>query len=259
MIDTHTHIYSAVFDADRDAVVASARQSGITAMLQPNVDDTTLEALNNLCRQYPDCLPLYGLHPTDMREDYHEQLRRIFDFAEQQGNSIGVGEIGLDLYWEKEHLNEQIDALEWQINYALEHDMPMSIHCREAYPQLRDVMSHFDAAKFHASLHCFAGTADDAEYFVANYPNVMFGFNGSCTYKNSKLPDIVRRIPTDRLLIETDAPYLAPIPVRGKRNEPSNLLYIVSKLAELAQVDVETLKQLTTDNATRLFRLKPTT
>lgn len=259
MIDTHTHIYSAVFDVDREAIVAAARQAGITTMLQPNVDDTTLEQLNQLCRQYPDCLPLYGLHPTDMRDDYHEQLRKIFAFAEAQGNSVGVGEIGLDLYWEKDKLNEQIDALEWQINYALEHDMPMSIHCREAYPQLREVMVHFDAQKIHASLHCFSGTADDAEYFVSTYPNVMFGFNGSCTYKNSKLPDIVRRIPVDRLLIETDAPYLAPIPVRGKRNEPGNLIYIVTKLAELAQVDVELLKQQTTDNATRLFRLTPTT
>lgn len=254
MIDTHTHIYSKEFAADRDAVVARARRAGLSAIVLPNEDDTSLEALASMCDEYAGyCFPLYGLHPTELTADYRGQLERIFAFAEQRADAKGVGEIGLDLYWDKTKAAEQAEVFAWQIDYAIAHNLPMSIHCRNAYELLFQVFEQFSAAALRGSLHCFSGSAADAQRIVTDYPNMVLGVNGTVTYKNSELPAIYQDVPLQRIVLETDAPYLSPVPMRGKRNEPSYVPFVAQRLAEIYGLPVSEVEKITDQNARRVF------
>ncbi|MCQ2227560.1 MAG: TatD family hydrolase [Bacteroidales bacterium] len=256
MIDTHTHIDGEEFESDRDDIIARAKSAGVSHILLPNIDMMSLLAMDEACNMYPDiCRPLYGLHPSNVTEDYKIQLEAIFAAAAVDKRIVGIGEIGLDLHWDDKFRAEQIDAFEWQINYAIEHNLPMSIHVRDAFADMYDVFSKFDGKKLVGSLHCFSGNAEDAKRCVEQYPNLMFGINGTFTYKKSELPEIYKtHIPLDRILLETDAPYLAPQPLRGKRNEPSNLPVIIKHIAEAYGVSVKDIENYTDNNAKRLFR-----
>lgn len=256
MIDTHTHIYAEQFDSDRSEVVARALSAGVSKMLIPNEDADSLTAVAQLCREYSGtCFPLYGLHPTSVGTDYAEQIQRIFAYGEEQGNMVGVGEIGLDLYWDKSTAELQAQAFAQQIQYAIERKLPMSVHIRNAFELFYEVASHFDASQLVGSLHCFAGSGSDAERIVATYPHLMFGFNGTCTYKNSPIEEQLRHVPLSRIVLETDAPYLAPVPHRGKRNEPSFVPLVAQKIAAVTGKSLSEVEASTTQNALSLFSL----
>lgn len=257
MIDTHTHIYTKEFTSDVNDVILRAKESGVSKILLPNVDVDSLDKIADLCdKNIGVCYPMYGLHPTDMTTDYENELKRIFDFAERRGDMVGVGEIGLDLYWSDELKEEQEKAFRWQVEYALKHDMPMSIHIRNAFGMFWSIIVDYRAEDIKGVLHCFSGTEDDARRVMSEFPNLMFGVNGTITYKKSQLPEIFRKlIPVERFLLETDAPYLSPVPHRGKRNEPSNLIYIRDYLGEIYGVDASVIEHKTDENAKRLFKM----
>ena len=256
MIDTHTHLFVEQFDDDRSEVIARAKQAGVECTIQPNVSVESLERLAALCDAEPAfCRPLYGLHPTDLTENYMAELEAIFRFADERGDMIGVGEIGLDFYWDKSLAAQQIDAFRRQIDISIERQLPMSIHVREAFATLWEVLSDYDPEKLVGSLHCFSGTADDAQLLVDKYPNLMIGLNGSHTYKKSITPEILSIVPINRILLETDAPYLAPIPNRGKRNEPAYVRLVAEHIVNLLNTTTDEIERVTTDNAKRLFRL----
>ncbi len=257
MIDTHTHIDGEEFEQDRDEVIARAKAAGVTHILLPNIDTMSLLAMDEACNMYSDiCYPMYGLHPTSVAADYEQQLQYIFAAAEVDKRIVGIGEIGLDLYWDDTYKSQQADAFARQIEYAIKHNLPMSIHIRNAFELMYEVFSNFDPQKIVGSLHCFSGSANDALRCTSQYPNLMFGVNGTFTYKKSELPEIFSaHIPINKVLLETDAPYLSPLPHRGKRNEPSNLPLILQKLADTYNLSTTETEQITNANAQRLFRL----
>ncbi|MCQ2228933.1 MAG: TatD family hydrolase [Bacteroidales bacterium] len=257
MIDTHTHIDGEEFEEDRDAIVERARQAGVTKILLPNIDMMSLLAMDEACNMYGDiCRPMYGLHPTSVAEDYKEQLQAIFAAAEMDKRIVGVGEIGLDLYWDDKFKLEQADAFAWQIDYAIRKRLPMSIHIRNAFEQMYEVFGRFEGAQLVGSLHCFSGTKEDAKRCIDCYPNLMYGVNGTFTYKKSALPEIFSDlIPLEKVLLETDAPYLSPGKYRGKRNEPSYLPIVVERLSEVYGVSIGEVERITDNNAKRMFGL----
>ncbi|MBP5420364.1 MAG: TatD family hydrolase [Bacteroidales bacterium] len=256
MIDTHTHLFVEQFDDDRSEVIARAKQAGVECTIEPNVSVESLERLAALCDAEPAfCRPLYGLHPTDLTENYLTELEAIFRFADERGDMVGVGEIGLDFYWDKSLAVQQIDAFRRQIDISIERQLPMSVHCRNAFEQLWKVFADYEPDKLVGSLHCFSGTADDAQLLVERYPNMMIGLNGSHTYKKSITPELLGIVPKDRILLETDAPYLAPVPNRGKRNEPAYIRFVAEHIAQILNITTDEVDQITTDNAKRLFGL----
>lgn len=256
IIDTHTHIYAEQFDNEQSEIVDRAIDAGVEKMIIPNEDENSLERVSKLCHTYKGvCFPLYGLHPTEVEADYEREIDAIFDFAEREGNMVGVGEIGLDLYWDKSKADLQAKAFARQIRYAIDHQLPMSMHIRDAYGLFFEVMKDFDSQEIVGSLHCYAGSTDDTHRILEAFPNVMFGFNGTSTYKKSTAPEQIALIPTERLLLETDAPYLAPTPYRGKRNEPSYICRVAEKMAEVKEMEVAEIEKITTENALKLFSL----
>lgn len=257
MIDTHTHIDGEEFEEDRDSIVERARQAGVTKILLPNIDMMSLLAMDEACNMYGDiCRPMYGLHPTSVAEDYKEQLQAIFAAAEMDKRIVGVGEIGLDLYWDDKYKAEQSDAFAWQIDYAIRKRLPMSIHIRNAFEQMYEVFGRFEGVQLVGSLHCFSGTKEDAKRCIDSYPNLMYGVNGTFTYKKSALPEIFSElIPLEKVLLETDAPYLSPGKYRGKRNEPSYLPIVVERLSEVYGVSIGEVERITDNNAKRMFGL----
>lgn len=258
MIDTHTHIDGEEFETDRDEIITRAKAAGVSHILLPNIDMMSLLAMDEACNMYGDiCCPMYGLHPTSVSEDYREQLDAIFSAADVDKRIVGVGEIGLDLYWEDKYKKEQAEAFAWQIDYAIKKNLPMSMHIRNAFELMYEVFERFDREKLVGSLHCFSGTREDAQRCMKQYPNLMYGVNGTFTYKNSSLPDIfANEIPLDKVLLETDAPYLSPGKYRGKRNEPSYLPLVVEKLSEVYGKTPKEIEGITDENAIRLFHLK---
>ena len=257
MIDTHTHIYTKEFSEDIDIVIARAIESGVKKILLPNVDVGSLQQIDELCRRYEGvCYPMYGLHPTDMTKNYKQELETIFTFAEQKGNMVGVGEIGLDLYWSEELRYEQEQAFRWQVDYAIKHQKAMSIHIRNAFDMFWQIMDDYNPKDIRGVLHCFSGTSEDAYIVITEFPNLLIGVNGTITYKKSTLPDIFREhVPLDRVVIETDAPYLSPVPNRGKRNEPSNLVYVCECLAQIYHVEAQEISQKTDENACSMYKI----
>lgn len=257
MIDTHTHIYTKEFTDDIEEVITRAQERGVTKILLPNVDVESLEHISALCQKYRGiCYPMYGLHPTDMTKNFRDELQTIFGYAEQRGDMIGVGEIGLDLYWSDELKVEQEEAFRWQIDYAITHALPMSIHIRNAFEMFWHIMEDYNPTDIRGVLHCFSGGDIDAKRTIEDYPHLMLGVNGTITYKKSTLPATFGKyVPLNRVLLETDAPYLSPIPHRGKRNEPSNLVYVCDFLSTIYGVSAEEISRQTDENARILFKI----
>ncbi|MDR0970693.1 MAG: TatD family hydrolase [Lentimicrobiaceae bacterium] len=251
LIDTHTHIYLEDFDADKDEVVQRAINNGVTQMLLPNIDKDSVTLLLEFCANYPDnCYPMIGLHPTSVKDDYREQLR----FLEKtliENKFVAIGEIGLDFYWDKTYYEQQFDAFRTQVNWAKQHHLPVAVHTRNAFPQILDELEALQDGNLRGVLHCFSGTYEEAQRALAL--GFYLGIGGVLTYKKSTLPDIVKKIPIERLLLETDAPFLPPVPYRGKRNEPAYLIEIAKKIAEVKETDLETVAYLCTENSKKLF------
>jgi TatD DNase family protein len=252
-IDTHTHIYLPEFDNDRDEVVKRAVRNGIEKLLLPNIDIYSVSPMLSAESEFQGiCLPMAGLHPTSVKTDCTEQLNMLEDLWTEY-NFIAVGEIGIDLYWDKSFLKEQIYAMRRQIAFALRKEVPVVIHARESFPEVFTVLNEFKGSGLRGVLHAFTGTVNDAERAIDM--GFFLGIGGIVTFKNSGLDKIVKSIGPGNLILETDSPYLAPVPHRGKRNESSYIRLINTKLAEIFGLEEEEVADITYDNSIRLFNL----
>lgn len=252
-IDTHTHLYLDHFDDDRDAMLQRAFSAGVTKLLLPNIDVDTVAPMMQLCEQYPEnCFPMIGLHPTSVNEGMLLQLERLYQEL-LSGNYIGIGEIGIDLYWDKSFMEEQIHAFRTQLSWAKEHALPVAIHTREAFPLILDLVEEAQDGRLKGVFHCFTGNKTDAERIMKL--GFYMGIGGVLTYKKSLLPEVIQQIPLEFLLLETDSPYLPPVPYRGKRNESSFLPETALKLAAVKQVSLSEIAEVTTYNAYKLFNI----
>lgn len=255
MIDTHSHIFEPDFTEDLPEVVARAKEVGVEKIFMPNIDDTTVEAMLAVCRRYPGyCYPMLGFHPTSVDADAMPKVKDMKQLLVEGHPYIAVGEVGLDLYWDKTYLKEQQQVLDEQIQWALEWNLPLVIHCREAFPELFEVLEPYKETALKGVFHSFTGTVDEAEELVS-YTRFMIGVNGVVTYKKSTLPEALKRIPMDRLVLETDSPYLPPVPFRGKRNESSYVKRVAQKLAELYDMEIGEVERKTTANALKVFKI----
>jgi len=252
LIDTHTHLDFEAFDADLPDVIRRASEEGVIAFCLPGVDAASIPGVYTVCERYPDqCFPMLGLHPTNVGPDYSNDLT-ILRAELDNRPYIAVGEIGIDLYWDKTYLREQMIAFEEQLRWSIEKDLPVAIHTREAFPQAFECLHKIGIDKIRGVFHSFGGNREELEE-VLRYPNFLIGINGVVTYKNARIRDFLSLAPLDRIVLETDAPYLSPVPHRGKRNEPAFLTALVQKLTEVYGVSAETIAEKTTENAMRLL------
>ena len=254
LIDTHSHLFVDDFDADRPEVMLRAREAGITHILMPNIDVASVGPMLRVCGEYPGyCFPMIGLHPTEVDANYRDALAALKPLLDEHP-FIAVGEVGLDLYWDKTYKAEQLAALEEQIGWALERNLPLVIHSREAFPELYALFSHYKESPIRGVFHSFTGTADEA-HALLEFPGFMLGINGVVTFKKSTLPDALSEVPLSRIVVETDSPYLAPTPYRGKRNESSYVARVVEKLSEIYALSPDAIADPAYRNACAVFGL----
>ena len=257
MIDTHSHIFSEEFKEDLSEVIARAKEIGVEKIFMPNIDDTSVEDMLNVCQAYPDyCFPMIGFHPTSVEgPDAIYKVREMKKHLVEGHPYIAVGEVGLDLYWDKTWLKEQQLILDEQIQWALEWNLPLVIHCREAFPELFQVLEPYKHTELTGVFHSFTGTVDEARELI-DYSRFMIGINGVVTFKKSTLPEVLKEVPLAKLVLETDSPYLAPVPFRGKRNETSYVKRVAVKLAELYGMEIGEVERQTTENALKVFKIR---
>lgn len=255
MIDTHSHLFVEEFTDDLSAVVKRARLAGVAKVFMPNIDDTTVDAMLKVCSDYKGyCYPMIEFHPTSVDADSAPCISSMKKLLTDNHPYIAIGEVGMDLYWDKTFLKEQQKALDEQIQWALEYDLPLVIHCREAFPELFEVMRPYKETTLSGIFHSFTGTAEEMERVLC-YSRFAIGINGVVTFKKSTLPEILTQVPIERIVLETDSPYLAPVPFRGKRNESSYIKNVAAKLAEIYGLEVEEVDRITTDNALKVFKM----
>ncbi len=255
-IDTHSHLFVEEFNEDRAAVVARARAAGIKHLFLPNIDVESLSALEQTIAQFPGyCTPMLGLHPTSVGEFYRNDLQTLHHILKENPTRFAaIGEVGMDLYWDKTFHNEQLDAFSQQISWASEYHLPLAIHSRDAFHETYETVSRLATPGLRGVFHSFGGTQEEARALLS-IPGFYLGINGVVTFKKSTLPEVLRQeVPLDRILLETDCPYLAPAPYRGKRNESAHLPLIAAKLAEIYEVPLSLISQVTTHNAEKLFQ-----
>ena len=251
-IDTHSHIYAEEFDNDRDDAVQRAFEADVRYIILPDIDQSTRQSMLALAERYPNNLfPLLGVHPTSVNAAYREEMK-AFEKLLGQIPIYGIGECGIDLYWDKTYYKEQIAVFERQLHIAREMDLPVVIHSRESLPEIFAVLKrqHYN---MKGILHCFPGNEEDARRAIDL--GFLLGIGGVVTFKKSSMAEVVQKIGTEHLVLETDAPYLAPVPFRGKRNDSGYLRYICEKLAELRGISFEECAQLTLENGKRFFRI----
>ena len=253
LIDTHTHLYLPEFDTDRDEVINRAINNGISKMLLPNIDIHSVDPMLSLADRYPGvCYPMIGFHPTSVREDYISQLEELEKiFA--TNTFVAIGEIGIDLYWDKTFLKEQLISFRRQISFAAEKNLPVVIHSRDAFREVFSVLDEFKGVELKGVFHAFTGNLSDARKAVES--GFKLGIGGIVTLKNSGLDKIAKEIGPGHLILETDSPYLTPAPFRGKRNESSNISIINKKLAEIFGQSEEETAMVTYLNSVKLFNL----
>tara|TARA_B100000767_G_scaffold3849_1_gene3650 strand:- start:214 stop:978 length:765 start_codon:yes stop_codon:yes gene_type:complete len=252
LIDTHTHLYSEVFDEDRDAMILRALDCGVTDFYIPAIDSTYTERMFTLEKKYPDQMHLMtGVHPTHIKENYKEELDHVVSLLNQRP-FCAIGEIGIDLYWDKTFLSEQQEAFDLQIKMAKAHKLPLVIHCRDAFDEVFEVLDGHDPKNLRGVFHCFTGTLEQAKQALLY--NLKLGIGGVVTFKNGKLDQFLNQIPLSEIVLETDAPYLAPVPFRGKRNESSYIHKVASKVAELYNLPFAEIAAVTSMNALGVFK-----
>lgn len=252
-IDTHSHLYLDEFHEDITEVVQRAKDAGLSNILLPNIDQDSLQPLKKLCNQYPGFFqPMIGLHPTSVKEDYEKQLKMVQN--ELNSNKyIAIGEIGIDLYWDKTFKKQQIHAFEHQIELALQYELPIVVHARDSFDEIFEVLKNYKNKRLTGVMHSFTGTIEHAR--EALDMGFYIGVGGISTFKNSEVGRIIAEQPMEKLLLETDSPYLAPTPKRGKRNESSFIVHIANHLANLKGMNVDEVSAITTKNAKELFNL----
>lgn len=253
-IDTHAHLYQQAFGDDISEVVDRALSSGISRILLPNIDIDSIAPMMQLCKTYPGVFrPMMGLHPCDVKVDFEEVLSRM-EVLFAQNEFVAVGETGMDLYWDKSTRDIQIAAFEIQLDWAIQKKLPIVIHARDAFEPLLEILDRRMHDDLRGVFHCFTGDAKVAAH-ISEYGSFYFGIGGVLTYPKSGLEQVIPMIPLDRILLETDAPYLPPVPHRGKRNESAYMLHVAEKLAGILNLGLDELSRVTTDNARRLFEI----
>ena len=258
VIDTHCHIDGEEFAADREAVIQRAREAGVGKVFVPAIDLTTSERILKLCQQYPDYLyPMVGLHPEEVRADWREQLSAIKSILNSQFSIVNcIGEVGLDYYWSREYEQEQLEAFEEQVKWSVETQLPLMIHCRKAQNELVSIIKRYAHDLPGGVFHCFTGNELEARELL-QFDRFVLGIGGVLTFKKSHLPEVLPKVvPLDRIVLETDAPYMAPVPMRGQRNEPAYTLHVLRKLAEAYNVSESTIAAATNNNVARIFNVK---
>lgn len=250
MIDTHSHIYGPEFDNDRAEVIQRARLAGVDKVLLPNINEESIARMFQVAEEYPGvCYPMMGLHPEDVKEDWTQVLDRMEVLLD---GMIAVGEVGLDFYWDATFRKEQIEAFERQICWAVERNLPLVIHMRKAEQELLEVMERHKSDGLRGVFHCFGGSKETALRML-KHEGFVLGIGGVVTFKNSRLAETLRHVPLDRIVLETDAPYLAPVPYRGKRNEPSYVAHVARFLSNIYNVSEEEVNDVTNLAVKRVF------
>ena len=253
LIDTHTHIYDSAFDTDRVDAVQRAVDAGVGMMLLPNVDASTIQPMLKTHEQFPDCTRMMmGLQPEEVKGDY-KQVLALMEKELDRGIYIGVGEIGLDFYWDATFEKEQLDAFETQLEWAKQLHLPLSIHCRNAFNFMSRILEKKQDGGLQGVMHCFTGTEEEARVYLDL--GFHLGLGGVTTYKNCGLKDYLHNITLDRIVLETDAPYLSPIPHRGKRNEPAFMVATAKRIAEIYGISLEDLAKAITKNTKSIFKI----
>ena len=253
MIDTHAHIYSEEFDNDRADVIQQAKNAGVKKIVLPAIDSSSLSRMLELEKNYPDfCYATIGLHPTSINADYVSELEIVRTELKRRPY-LAIGEIGIDLYWDKTFLKEQIIAFQQQLDLALEYKLPVIIHIRDSFSETMNAMQPYKNKGLTGIFHSFTGTVEEAEA-ILNFGGFLLGINGIITFKNSGLSDVIKNINLKHLVLETDAPYLTPAPFRGKRNESAYLSYVTEKLATTLSTSPEAVIHSTSQNALNLFK-----
>lgn len=252
-VDTHAHLYLDQFDEDRNEVIKRAFEKGVKKIILPNIDSGSIESLNRLCSEFQNiCLPLIGLHPTSVKENYRDELKLVSEAFNK--TYYGIGEIGIDLYWDKTFLKEQKEVFDIQINLAIENNLPIVVHARESFREIFDILENYKGKALNGVFHAFTGSIEQARYIINNF-NFYLGIGGIVSFKKSGVDNVVKIIGTDHIVLETDSPYLSPVPFRGKRNESSYIYFIAEKIADISNLSLEKIAEITTRNAYNLFRI----
>ena len=254
-IDTHCHLDGEEFDQDRVEVMQRAREAGCKAIFLPAIDLPSSQRIITLCQQYPAYLyPMIGLHPEEVRADWREQLSSIRSIL--SSDILAIGEVGLDFYWSREFEQEQLEAFEEQVRWSVETQLPLMIHCRKAQNELVALLKRYAKVLPGGVFHCFTGNEKEAEELL-QFDKFVLGVGGVLTFKKSHLPETLpQAVPLDRLVLETDAPYMAPVPMRGQRNESSYIRYVIQRMAEAYGISEEELSARTNENVARVFGVK---
>jgi hydrolase, tatD family len=253
MIDTHTHLYSEEFDKDRAEMIARAKAAGVTRCFIPAIDSSYTERMFQLKNEYPNYVFLMnGLHPCNVKENYKEELTHVENLMPTH-SFCAIGEIGIDLYWDKTFLKEQQEAFAWQIQLAKKHQLPIVIHCREAFDEVFEVLESEKGDDLFGIFHCFSGTEAQAHRAIGY--GLHLGIGGVVTFKNGNIDKFLRNIDLQHIVLETDSPYLAPVPYRGKRNESAYIVQVADKLSDIYELPVDEIKRITTENATKIFKI----
>jgi TatD DNase family protein len=251
LTDTHIHLYAEEYDPVRDRLLDEAAAAGVNRFFLPNIDAESIPGMLELEKKYPEsCFPMMGLHPCYVKEDWEKQLALIEGWWTQR-DFCAVGEIGIDLYWDKTFLEEQKEVFRRQISLANERNKPVVIHCRESYREIMEVLDGTPKKSPQGIFHCFTGNSDQAREVIGR--GFHIGIGGVVTYKKSGLDAVVAEIPLEQIVLETDAPYLAPVPHRGKRNLPAYLRLVGEKVAEIKGLPLEEVARITTENARKIF------
>lgn len=252
-IDTHAHLDGEEFAADRDEVMARAKAAGAKRVLIPAIDLKSVETVVATCRRYPDfAFPMIGLHPEEVRADYREVIARMRQLFTPE--FIAIGEVGLDYYWSREYEKEQLDAFRLQVEWSIECRLPLMIHCRKGQQEMVRLLRQYERDLVGGVFHCFTGNEREAAELL-QFDNFVLGIGGVSTFKKSHLPEVITTVPIERIVLETDSPYMAPVPMRGQRNESAFIPYIIEKIAQSYGLSPEEVGRITTATAERLFSL----
>lgn len=253
IIDTHIHLDGEEFKDDLSAVVERAKEASVEKVFLPAIDANSLDSIAAVCRQFPNyAYPMLGLHPEEVKADYEEVLKNIHTAIIESKDCIAVGEVGLDFYWSREFEKEQLLAFEEQVRWSVETGLPLMIHCRKAQNEMVNILKKYKDKLHGGVFHCFTGNEKEAAELLA-FPDFVLGIGGVLTFKKSNLPETLKSVPLNRIVLETDAPYMAPVPMRGKRNESAFLVHIVARLAEVYGVSEDEIARQTSENVARVF------
>lgn|SRR5574344_315742 len=256
MIDTHSHIDGTEFDADRAEVIARAKAAGVSKIFLPAIDLPSIERVLKLSGDYPGyCYPMIGLHPEEVKADWQAVLEQMQQQLQQHPDTfIAIGEVGLDFYWSREYEKQQLAAFEAQVEWSVSTQLPLMIHCRKGQQEMVRILRRYESYLPGGVFHCFTGNEKEAAELL-QFSKFVLGIGGVLTFKKSHLPEVLPQIPLDRIVLETDSPYMSPVPKRGERNESSYVQYVEAKMAACYQLLPERISEITDENVRRVFRL----